>query len=112
MERRCVDCPGGDECPPCVNTLEDKLARKLAECKPRTNEEIVCVVEGVLKDFGFNHEHWEEMQEVKRDLVWIREARKRCDMFKGKAFGSLIGAIVTGILVLLTLGAHEWFGSK
>ena len=90
--------------------IENALARKLAECKPRTDEEILKVVEDVFHDFGFDHKHWEEVAEVKKDLNWVRDARKRCDMFKGKFFGSIIGAIATGILVLLTLGFHEWLG--
>ena len=106
---RCDDCPGDPDCPPCLS-LDDKLAKELLRRKPRTNAEIIDVVEDVLRDFGLDHEHWEEVSEIRQDLNWVRDTRRRCDVVKGKTFGTIIGAIVTGILVLLTIGFNSWIG--
>ena len=94
-----------------MDDFEQALAEGLAKCKPRTDKEILELVERVLKDYGLEHKYWCEVQEVRKDLAWTREARKRCDQLKGGGLGALSTAIVTGVLVLLVLGAKLWIWS-
>jgi hypothetical protein len=89
--------------------LEDNLARALTDCEPRTDAEIIKVVEKVLNDMGLDHVHWEEIQEVKKDLVWVRDARTRCDGLKNKSLGIFATAIILAIVTVMGLGIKEWF---
>ena len=88
--------------------FEADLAKELAKCKPKTNEEIIYIVECVLKDYGIDHKHWQEVKEIKKDLAWIRDARTRCDSLKSHGLGTIATVLVIGFATLVTLGVKLW----
>lgn len=92
-----------------MDGFEESLARELAKCRPRTDEEIVRVAEKVLSDCGIDHHHWEEVQEVRKDLAWVRDARTRCDKMKQHGLSTGMSMAILAILTLLGLGVKGWF---
>ena len=90
------------------DAFDAALAKALVGCHPRTDKEILAIVEDVLEEFGIDHTHWEEVSEVRKDMAWVREARVRCDVVKNNGLGSVATAIVMAVMALLALGAKVW----
>ena len=81
----------------------------MVECKPRTREQVIEIVENVLLDMNIDHKHWEEAAEFRKDLAWLRDTRGRCESVKSKGLGVVITALVIGILTILSFGFREWY---
>ena len=88
--------------------FEEALAKALGDCKPRTEPEIINIVEDVLADLGMDHSHWEEAAEIKKDLAWVRDARTRCDNMKTRSLTATITAVVVGLITIIGLGIKEY----
>jgi hypothetical protein len=89
--------------------IELHLSRELAKCKqPRTDAEIIKIIEDVLMDLTIDHSHWEEAQEFRKDLAWLRDTRARCESMKTKGLITIVSVIVAGILSLVAFGFKEF----
>ena len=88
--------------------FDEALSKALGDCKPRTEGEVIKIVEDVLLDLNIDHAHWDEAMEIKKDLAWARETRVRCDNMKTKSLGIVITAVVMGLITVIGLGLKEW----
>ena len=91
--------------------LEENLAKALVNCEPRTDKEIIAIVEDVLNDMGLDHMHWEEVQALKKDLSFVRETRLRCEDIKSRTIWVAVSVVVIGVVTILVLGFKEWFSN-
>ena len=91
-----------------MEEFDKRLASELVKCQPRTDAEIIEIVERILLDCGIGHKHFTEMTEVRRDLVWVRDARLRCEKWKTTAMGTVLGGTALALLTIIAMGIREW----
>ena len=88
--------------------LELELSRRIVDCEPRSDAEILRLVEEVLLDFGLDHAHWCETSEVRKDLHWVRDTRLRCETFQLRMIITVATLSVVALLSIIVLGFREW----
>jgi hypothetical protein len=89
--------------------IELHLAKELSKCEPpRSDAEIISIIEDVLMDVNIDHAHWEEAQAIRKDLAFLRDTRERCEGVTGKAIVTVVGTMIAGIVFIIALGIREW----
>lgn len=62
------------------------------------------------RDVGIGIDGDENLFEIRRDFIFLRDWRMTCEQVRSKGVLSIVGIAITGLIGLLVLGIKGYFG--